>query len=82
MSSGMEPEIKLHFRKVGYSFFAGLIWLLVNVTAGLYFKLAIIEKHIRLGNILFYLWFLASIGFLLYYFFRTWRRFFNLNGRK
>lgn len=72
MSGGMEPEVKLYLRKVGYSFFAGLLWLLVNVTLGIYFKLAIIEKGLHWWNIVFYGWFLASIGLLLYYFFKVW----------
>ncbi|MBI1343484.1 MAG: hypothetical protein GC171_11175 [Terrimonas sp.] len=73
MPSGMEPEIRKHLQKVGYSFFAGLLWLLVNVTLGIYFRLAIADKGVSLVNILFYGWFLFSIALLLYYFYRTWR---------
>jgi len=74
MASRMEPDIKIHFKKVGYSFFAGLLWLLVNVTAGIYFRLAIIEKGLAWFNMVFYGWFVVSIGLLVYYLYRTWGR--------
>lgn len=82
MPSGMEPEIKIYLRKVGYSFFAGLVWLLFNVTLGIYFKLAIIEGKLTVWNILFYLLFIASTSILLLYFARTWRSYFSSNGQK
>lgn len=69
----MEPEVRRYLFKVGYSFFAGLVWLLINVTAGLYFGLAIVHQRVSVGNILFYIWFLASIAGLLYFFYRYWK---------
>jgi len=73
MNRGIEPEVKKYLRKVGYSFFAGLMWLLVNVTLGLYFKWAIAENGVTVINIIFYIWFLLSIGLLIYYMYRTWK---------
>lgn len=82
MPGGMEPEVKQYLRKVGYSFFAGLVWLFFNVTLGIYFRLAIIEGGLSVWNLVFYLLFLASTGLLLLYFARTWRSYFSSNDRK
>lgn len=73
MPRGIEPEVKEHFFKVGYSFFAGFLWLLVNVTLGLFFGFAIVEKQVSLVNILFYIWFLVSILLLFFYLRKKWK---------
>ncbi|MFL9482238.1 hypothetical protein ACI6Q2_05620 [Chitinophagaceae bacterium LWZ2-11] len=69
----MEPEIFEFFKRIIKSVFIGIIWLLINTTAGILHGYAFIEDKIKIGNIIFYVWFAVS-GFFLYKFLRfIWR---------
>ena len=61
----MEPDIKAFLQRILYSVFTVICWMVINSTAGIMYRLGIIEKKISLGNILFYLW-LAGSFYLLY----------------
>jgi FtsH-binding integral membrane protein len=74
MDSGMEPEVRQYLKKVLNSFMVGLLWLLVNSTLGIYFGLAFGGNYSVIVNILFYVWFAASIGLLLWYYYRVWKK--------
>lgn len=74
MQQGMEPETKQYLLKVLNSLFSGLAWMALNVFGGLYLGYAIIDKKLSLYNILFFIWFLLSLGFLLYYLYRVWKK--------
>ena len=65
MTSGMEPEVKKYLKKVLYSLMAGLLWLMVNVTTGIYYGLAFHEGKRTITNILFYIWLAISLALLL-----------------
>ena len=73
-NTGMDPEMKRYFRKIMNSFAAGLFWLLMMVTAGLFFGLGIAKNGLRWYNILFYLVFLVTFALLARYFYRVWTR--------
>ena len=73
MSQGMDPEVKRYFRKIIYSLSYGLLWMTLNVMAGIYWGFGLIEGHFKFYNLLFFCWLLASLGLLLYYYYRTWR---------
>jgi len=73
MSQGMDPEVKKYFRKIIYSLSFGLLWMTLNVMAGIYWGFGLIEGHLKFSNLLFFCWMLASLGLLLYYYYRTWR---------
>jgi hypothetical protein len=71
---GMEPDAKDFLKKVMQSLFLGLLWLLINMTLGIYFDLLPIYGRPDWANILFYLFF-AGTGFLYgRYLYRTWRK--------
>lgn len=74
MERGMDPELKKYFRKVMYSFFFGLMWLAVNVTAGIYFELAYSNELPLVFIILFYAFLLISLIALLRYYYNTWKK--------
>lgn len=74
MASEIEPEVKKYLKKVLYSLTAGLLWLLVNVTAGIYYGYAFHEGKQTYSNVLFYLWLAGSLGLLLWYYYRTWKK--------
>ena len=52
-NSGMDPEVKRYFRKIINSFSAGLLWLVVIATAGIFFRLGEMGHGIHWYNIVF-----------------------------
>jgi hypothetical protein len=71
---GMDPEIKVYFRKIMKSFSVGLLWLMIFTISGLFFKLGYIQNGIHWYNALFYGLLVLSLGGLLWYLFKTWRK--------
>ena len=69
----MDPEVKKYFQKIISSFSMGLLWMFTIITAGLYFKLALVDKSVQWYNWLFYAFFLASLVLLIRYYYRLWR---------
>ena len=74
MEQGMDPDVKKYLRKILNSLFYGLSWLALNVLAGLYWEWAIVDKKLSIYNILFFTWFVVSLVFLLYYYYRLWKK--------
>ena len=70
LGSGMEPDIKKYLAKLLNSMSIVLIWLLINAMLGIYLEWAFFNDGIQLVNIIFYIWFLASFIFLLYYLYK------------
>ncbi len=75
----MEPEVKEFFKRVMYSVFAGLLWLGLNTTFGIMYGFAFPENNISIGNIIFYVWFVASIILLLRFYIKLWKKSFEEN---
>ena len=73
LGSGMEPDIKKYLAKLLNSMSIVLIWLLINAMLRIYLELAFFNDCIQLVNIIFYVWFLASFIFLLYYLYKQWK---------
>jgi len=71
--SQMEPEVRHFLRKIIWTLSAALLWLLLNVLTGLKWGYAFFEKGHTLGSIIFYLWFAASLSFLLWLYHRWWK---------
>ena len=69
----MEPEVREFLMRVSLSLGIGILWLSINSTAGIMFDLAFIHGHITVGNIVFYVWFVASIVFMIKLYIRLWR---------
>jgi len=74
MEQGWDPEVTKYFRKIISSFSFGLLWLMSNVTAGLYFGLAYRKDVPVIYVILFYVYLLASLLLLLRYYYRLWKK--------
>jgi len=68
----MDPEVTKYFRKILRSLFVFLMWLFINVTAGIYFELAYSENYSSFIHILFFVWLVISLVLLLWYLYRTW----------
>jgi hypothetical protein len=74
MADMIEPEVKDFLKRIVSSVFMGFFWLMLNMTLGIYFGLLFIQKKISIGNIIFYLFFFASLAFLIRFYFRTWKK--------
>lgn len=70
----MEPEVKKYLYKVLNSLCFGLLWLTLNVLGGLYWGYGVVEGRLSFYNVLFFIWLILSLGALLYYFYRIWKR--------
>ena len=46
----------------------------INTTAGIMYQYAFVQDKIKLGNIVFYIWFIISITALLWWVIKTWRK--------
>jgi hypothetical protein len=74
MAFGMDPEVTKYFKKILNSLFAGLMWMFVNITAGIYFELAYSKNYPSYVHVLFYVWLVFSLFLLLRYLHKTWNR--------
>jgi hypothetical protein len=75
MPFGMDPEVARYFRKILRSLFAGLMWLFINITAGIYFELAFSKRYSSFVHILFFVGLVISLILLLWYLFKVWNNY-------
>jgi hypothetical protein len=73
MVFGMDPEVTKYFKKIIRSLFAGLMWMFINITLGIYFELAHSSRYPSIVHILFFVWMAGSLALLLWYLYRVWR---------
>jgi len=71
----MEPDIKAFLILVMQSIAITLMWMLLNMTAGIYFNLAFPDDKPTIWNVLFYIFFLGTLTWLLFYLRRRWKGF-------
>ena len=69
----MEPEVKAFLLLIIQSLSMGLLWMLVNMTAGIYFNLAFFDDHISIWNILYYIFFLGTLVLFIMYLRKKWK---------
>lgn len=72
--SEMEKEVKDFLKKILLTMSVGMLWLLINSTAGIMYGYFFIEGKLSNGNIIFYLWLVLSFIFLLRYFIKLWKK--------
>ena len=70
---GMEPDVRAFLIRIVQSLSMAMVWLLVNMTIGIYFELGFFENTPTVWNYIFYVWFLASLVLLLLYFRKKWK---------
>lgn len=71
----MEPEVKAFLLLIIQSLSMVLLWMMVNMTAGIYFNLAFFDDRLSFWNILYYVFFLASFIMLILYLRKKWKGF-------
>ena len=69
----MEPETVAFLKNVAKSILIALSWLVINAVAALKGDNAFIGDHLRVSNVLFYIWFPISIFLLIYLLKRLWK---------
>jgi hypothetical protein len=52
--------------------------MISNSTAGIMYGYAFWEKKMKLGNVIFYIWFIISLALLLWYMIRLWKKPLNI----
>jgi len=70
----MEPEVKEFLRRIIVTLSTGLLWMLINSTAGIMYGYAFFDDGVGLGNIIFYIWFLASLALFLWFLYKLWTK--------
>ncbi|MEJ7767840.1 MAG: hypothetical protein WKF89_08510 [Chitinophagaceae bacterium] len=69
-----ETDVTDFLRRIVWSMCAGLIWLFINMAAGISGGLLFFEKKPRVANIIFYIWLVASLTALLWFLYKTWQK--------
>ncbi len=67
--SGMEPEAQEFLKRIVQTVSTGILFLLLHMTFGLYLNWGFFEGTPRLGNIIYYIVFLASLSGLIYFYY-------------
>ena len=71
--SGMEPEAQEFLKRIVQTVSVGILFMLLHMTFGLYLNWGFFEGTPRLGNIIYYIVFLASLSGLIYFYYRLWK---------
>jgi len=71
----MEPEVKAFLVLIIQSLWMVLLWMMVNMTAGIYFDLAFFEDRLSVWNVLYYIFLLSSFIMLILYLRKKWKGF-------
>jgi hypothetical protein len=70
----MEPGVREFLKRVGYSIGVGFLWLAITAIAAIKGDNAFIEGPVRIGNIIFYVWFVISVVILIKVLRKIWNR--------
>ena len=71
--SEMEPEAIAFLKRVMQTVSVTMLFLLLHMTAGIYFNWAFFEGSPRIGNIIYYIIFMGSLAGLIYFYYRLWK---------
>jgi hypothetical protein len=69
----MEPDVKAFLLLIIQTISMALLWLLINMTAGIYFNLGFFEGSPSIWNMLYYIFFIATFVLLIRYLRRKWK---------
>lgn len=59
--------------KVSASMSVGLLWLIINMTLGIYFEWLFFYEKPTLGNYIFYFFMIASLIWMIRYNYKLWK---------
>ena len=75
----MEPEVRQFLIKIVQSLSMGLLWLLVNMTIGIYYGFAFFEGSPTIGNYVYYAACSVSLVLLILYLKKKWKGWEEIN---
>ena len=70
--SDMERETRDFLLKIASTLSMGLLWLLINSTVGIFLGYGFFTGSPTLANYIFYVWFVGSFIWLVFYYKRKW----------
>lgn len=71
----MEPEVKAFLLRIVQSLSMTMVWLLINMTVGIYFNYAFFDDTPTLGNYIYGVFLVGSFILLLIYLKQKWKGF-------
>ena len=71
--SEMEPDTRDFLKRIIQTVSMGMLFMLLHMTFGLYLNWGFFEGAPSVGNIIYYIVFLASLAGLIYYYYRMWK---------
>lgn len=69
---GMEDDAANFLKKIVKTLIAGILWLVINMTAGIYLGWMFFMYLPSIGNYIFYSFVLLSLGGLLWFLYKLW----------
>ena len=75
----MEPDVKAFLLLIIQTLSMGLLWLLINMSFGIYYGFAFFEGSPTIGNYLYWLGFLVSLTLLILYLRKKWKGWQEIN---
>ncbi|MBS1730551.1 MAG: hypothetical protein JSS67_07205 [Bacteroidetes bacterium] len=69
----MEPEMRAFFIRIVNTMLIIIVWMILNATIGIMLQWGFIYDRISLGNIIFYLWLIASLLFSIWKIKNIWK---------
>ena len=70
----MEPGVRQYLIRILNTLSIGVLWMAINSTLGIMYDFAFVHEKISTGNILFYIWFILSLGAFLWWVIRLWSK--------
>ena len=68
-----EPDLNKFFRKILFTIFFGLLWLMGGITVGIYYDMAGFNGKPLVYNILFYATMVLTLVLLIRYYIKLWK---------
>jgi hypothetical protein len=72
--SHFEPEVRDFMRRIVLSLLLGLVWMIVNMTFGIWFGLLFFEERLSTANLIYYIFMAVSLAFLIRFLWKTWKK--------
>jgi FtsH-binding integral membrane protein len=72
--ASQDQDVRKYLRRVLSTVSLGFLWLVLTLAIGTYFDLLVPHDHLSIGNIVFYLWMVASLIVLIRLNVRIWIR--------
>ncbi|WP_315819252.1 hypothetical protein [Paraflavitalea speifideaquila] len=75
-----EDDPRDFLRRIVWSLFLALIWLISTLGIGAYYELLVPGKKLGIGNIIFYIWMALSLIGLIWVNMRIWKKKFPMDN--